>query len=99
MFTYEINGATSAQPQPLGSIRQIYVFEGRRFRTKKVILGLIIPGGGGGGDPLGTLDRPITFETCSGIFRKTGKVQDKKHFEILCYKNSLMKAMHHLVFY
>ena len=48
---------TSASLRPLGSIRQIFVSEGWGFRTRKVILDLIIPGG-----PLRvTLDRPINY--------------------------------------
>ena len=46
-----------APPRPLGSIRQIYVSEGRGFRTKNYPLLTYL----GGGGTLGvTLDRAIT---------------------------------------
>ena len=48
MFTYEfeLNGATRIPHLvPLGSIRQIYISNGRRFRTKKIIPSPNYPGG------------------------------------------------------
>ena len=50
------------------------------------------------------MDNPIfslhvTFETCCKRKLKTGKIQDREHFKILVSKHSLIKAMHHLVFY
>ena len=41
----------------------------------------------------------VTSGTCSKTWLKTGQIQDWEHFEILGYKRSLIKAMHHLVFY
>ena len=40
-----------------------------------------------------------TFETDFKTYLKTEKIQDREHFKIFVSKYSLIKAMHHLVFY